>query len=148
LRIWLRPSPKLDRVVFREQFNQSSVLRARFLEAPGRRIIQPVKSMWLRRTRCKERIALRSGRQWPPDQPALDRDHEVGESRLLDGAAIDESVVTMSRLMSATSGLRQNRAVPPQPIVGQMGTSPPTIDRIVAAEIFPTGQDSLPELGQ
>ena len=28
LRIWLRPSPKLDRVIFREQFNQSSILRA------------------------------------------------------------------------------------------------------------------------
>src|SRR5688572_13405229 len=49
--------------------------------------------------------------------------------------AADEPVVRTSRVMLG-SWLRQNGAVAPQPIVGQMRATPPAVDRVMAAEIF------------
>jgi hypothetical protein len=54
----------------------------------------------------------------------------------------------MSRVMLVASRLRQNSAVAPQPIIGQVGAAPPTVDRIVAAEVLLMGQDGPPELRQ
>ncbi len=104
--------------------------------------------MRLRRTRRKERIQLCIGRQWSPDQPALDRNHEVGKARLLDGAGDGRVSRDNEPRHTVASRLRQNMAVTPQPIIGQMRAAPPAVDRIVAAEIFLMGQDGPAELGQ
>src|SRR5262249_46088395 len=53
----------------------------------------------------------------------------------------------MRRVMLICSWLHQNRLQAPQPIVGQVPAAPPTIDRVVAAEILLVPENFSAEIG-
>ena len=64
------------------------------------------------------------------------------------GRAIDASRVKFAVISSRRDQSVVRRVPAPQAVIGQFGTAPPAMDRVVPAEIFSTGQNCFTERGQ
>jgi len=81
LRIRARIDPQFDRVVCRAELDQPKTFSARPFEPLLRRMILPVKPVFLRRARREVRVKFCLRKRRSSDKPSLERDHKVGETR-------------------------------------------------------------------